>query len=437
MKDLETQELGSTPKTISGIDTLYYFYETNEQYDDLFLDILDQYEESKARFEKRDLKYENKDINVLINKQTFFFNGKAQGFYWFTHIDSYFTIGFKDYKTNRGLNDIQVQLDARGIYFLGIKFLIQYIDAILVDYITGHKPITRADLNIFVQSDLSWIDKTMFVTRKRKYETLIKERANKHKLETLYIGKRPFLLRLYDKRAELKKSKKKDMMYFHFLSNGFERTKDIYNIEFEMHRDYLKTFKIDTVDDLLSGAEALFKECLNGIRMVDLSSITDNTKEMKNKHRAKTHPLWEHLEKSYILKEFFEIQAPIERIKRKSYKYTIVEAIKDTIAVARKFHIHGGVIDEMFFKDVLDEFKKNHINSIKDKQGVKLVYENVTTQINPRDLDDLELQKYILKLKEDLDSSSDLDIQVLIKKYENAYIELKTRGLDNPCEYPF
>ena len=143
--------------TIAGIDTLYYFYETNEVYDDLFLDILNQLDEVKARYEKRDIRYENKDIRVLINKQAFIFNGKAQGFYWFSHIDSYATIGFKDYMTNIGLNDIQVQLDANGIYTLGLKSLIQYMDDLLALYITGHKPLTRVDLNIFVESNLSWM----------------------------------------------------------------------------------------------------------------------------------------------------------------------------------------------------------------------------------------------------------------------------------------
>lgn len=39
-------------KMIHGIDTLYYYCETNENYDDLFLDILDQVEEKKASSKK-------------------------------------------------------------------------------------------------------------------------------------------------------------------------------------------------------------------------------------------------------------------------------------------------------------------------------------------------------------------------------------------------
>lgn len=59
----EKNIINNTPKTISGIDTLYYFYESNDSYDDLFLDIVDQMDEATGKFEKRDIAYSNKDIN--------------------------------------------------------------------------------------------------------------------------------------------------------------------------------------------------------------------------------------------------------------------------------------------------------------------------------------------------------------------------------------
>ena len=40
----------SNIKKIFGIDTLYFFFETNDNYDELYLDILDQLEDIKAKF---------------------------------------------------------------------------------------------------------------------------------------------------------------------------------------------------------------------------------------------------------------------------------------------------------------------------------------------------------------------------------------------------
>lgn len=421
----------NTPKTISGIDTLYYFYETNENYDDLFLEILDQYEDAKGAFEKREIVYEKKDIKISISNIAFYFNGKDMGFYWFTQADDFFTIGFKDSKINRGLNDIQVQFNAIGIYMLGIPILLQYVDALLKDYVTGYRPITRVDLNIFVQSDLSWIDKTMFVTRKRRYTTLYKEVANKHKLETLYIGKKPFLLRLYDKREELKKSHKRDMMFHHFMINGFDVSLPIFNVEFEIHRDTLKEFKIDTVDDMLERAVGLFQYSMNAIRMVDLTTFTDNTQDAKNKNRALTHPLWAHLTNAYQLQEFFAIDAPLERIKRKNYLYTIENALTEVVTLLKKCYIHNVIVDEMFMMDALKAFKRTirpHKDVIINFQPEKKVL-----------LCDMAIGELVseIRLVESEMIKDDLDLGVLIKQHKILYQELERRGINSLDEEVF
>jgi len=431
--------INNTPKTISGIDTLYYFYESNDLYDDLFLEIVDQIEESKGRFEKRDIAYSNKDIKIQINKQAFTFNGKAQGFFWLTHIDEYFTIGFKDRLTNRGLNDIQIQLNANGIYTIGLKTLLQYVDDLLTGYITGHKPLTRIDLNIFVQADLSWISKEMFVARKRSYISIFKEIANKHKLQTLYIGKKPFLLRLYNKIEELHNSKKKEMMFEYFLNNGFDSLANVFNIEFEMHRDYFKSFKIDTVDDLLQRAELLFQDCLNAVRLVDLSTITDNTIDFKNKNRALTHPLWEHLNNSYKLNDFLALEAPLERIKRKSYRYTIEEAIKEQYALAKKAYIHNIQVDEQFYSEVLEYYHQKTKSVYSDITSLKkedIDFNNPSVDINIKTLSNLDLEKYLFITEQDM-NNSDLDFGVLIKRHQIIHLELKSRGIDKPLECVF
>lgn len=431
-------QINNTPKTISGIDTLYYFYESNDLYDDLFLDVIDQLEDAKGRFEKRDLAYSNKDIKIQINKQAFTFNGKAQGFFWFTHIDEYFTIGFKDRLTNRGLNDVQLQLNANGIYTIGLKTLLRYVDDLLAGYITGHKPLTRVDLNIFVQADLSWISKEMFVARKRSYTSIFKEIATKHQLQTLYIGKKPFLLRLYNKIEELKSSKKKEMMFEYFLNNDFDSLQNVFNIEFEIHRDYFKTFKIDTVDDLLLRAEMLFEDCLNAIRLVDLSTITDNTVDSKNKNRALTHPLWEHLSTSYKLNDFLALEAPLERIKRKSYRYTIEEAIEEHFILAKKAYIHNIIVDEQFYSEVIEYYlqkTKRVLNTPLIENSTD--FYNPSVDINIKTLSDLDLEKYLFILEQDMNNNCELDLGVLIKKHHLVYIELKARGIEKPLECVF
>lgn len=430
------------PKVISGIDTLYYFYGSNDLYDDFFVDILDQLEDSKGRFDKRDISYSNKDLKVAISSQVFEFNGKAQGFYWFTHLDNFLTVGFKDNLTNRGLNDIQVQFTAVGLYTIGLKALLRYADDIFKEVTTGHKPITRVDLNMFVQSDLSWLDKDMFVSRKRQYTTHLKEVSSKYKLQTLYIGKEPFLLRLYDKKEELKTSKKSEMMYEYFLNHGFNREGDIFNIEFEMHRKYLKTFNIDTVDDLLGHAEKLFPEAMDAIRLVDLSTISENAVNTMNRYKAQTHPLWQYMSDSYKLKDFLALDMPLERLKRKNYSYSIEDSMKEQVLLARKAYIHNIVIDWQYYDEVLEAFHKSKepkdtgIKPKEAKQELVIVYEAIEEAVNVQELDDIELEKYI-KTLEFYMADPDLDLHVLIKKHQLACIELEFRGKTQQLEFPF
>ncbi|PHS56145.1 MAG: hypothetical protein COB17_10285 [Sulfurimonas sp.] len=376
----------------------------------------------------------------------FEFNGKAQGFYWFTHFDNYLTVGFKDHLENRALNDIQVQFTANGIYTLGLKSLLKYTDDIFKDIITGYKPITRVDLNVFVQADLSWLSKDMFVSRKRKYTTHFKEVSSKYKLQTLYIGTAPFLLRLYDKKEELKNSKKSEMMYEYFLNNGFNKEDDIFNIEFEMHRKHLKIYNILTVDDLLGSAEKLFRESMDSIRLVDIDTITEASKNSANRYKADTHPLWQHISDSYKLKDFLSIEAPLERLKRKSYSYSIEEAIQEHVSLAKKYYIHNGVIDEQFYDEVLEAFSKSkepvhittpsiHTNE-EDKKELIITHENILDSVNLKELNNMELEKYIKTLESNM-SKPDLDFHLIIKQHQTALIEFKFRGIAKQEEIVF
>ena len=341
------------PKVISGIDTLYYFYESNENYPNFFADILQQLEDNKKQLDSQKVAYENKDLRVTINKHIFDFSGRAQGFYWFNHFENFFSVGLKDSLVNVGVHDIQIQLNAIGIYKLGLKNLLHYADEIFKNFITGYKPVTRADLNIFVQSDVSWLHKDMFVSRKRKYATHSKEVSSKYRLQTLYIGQVPFKLRLYDKQEELKSSSKKEMMYQYFKNNGLSVEDEIFNIEFELHRKFMRSYSIDSVDDLLIVAETLFKECMSAIRLVILESISANSIQSSNRYKAQTHPLWQYMSDSYHLKEFLSAHKPLLKIKRPKYLYTVEQAIAEHVKLAHRVSSKEVIVDEQFYSEVL------------------------------------------------------------------------------------
>ena len=356
-------------KKVFGIDSLYFFFETNENYDDLFLEILDQLEEVKGKFEKREVEFDNKDLLIRVEDIQLTFLGEQEGFYWFKDANSLFRIGFKDRLTNRGLNDIRVQLEGNGIYTIGINPIIKLLKDFLSEYISDYAPVTRADLNCFIQYDLSFIKKDMFSTRKRKYST-INEIGDANTTQTIYIGKEPFKLRLYNKSLELKKSKKYEVMNEYFANNDFDLEEQIFNIEFQMNRGHLKQFNIHTIEDLLSNANNLFKEAMEDIRLLDVDSVSSE-RLVNNKYQAQTHPIWEEVKNEYDLKEFLQVDFPLERLKRKVSVYDDNKFECEFIVLLRKAFINNLNLDSSYVDDLYRKAKDSLTKTTSEKEMKK------------------------------------------------------------------
>lgn len=440
-------------KYICGIDTLYYFCESSLNYDDLYLDILDQIECIKGKFEKKEIEYSNADITININDIALDSLGKAEGYYWFRDINEFFKIGFKDTLTNRGLHDIRVQLLGNGIYTIGIKSLIAFIDVMLEGYITKERPITRIDLNCFIQYDLGFIDKSMFVTRKRNYAS-IAEIGNANAIQTLYVGKPPFRLRLYNKSLELKQSKKSELMEEYFVINGFDLVQPIFNVEFEMHRSHLRAFSIITVEDALQNAQKLFEQAMDDIRLIDLNTISAKDIENNTKNRAKSLPIWDFIKENYSIEDFLQVTSPLQRIKRKAYIYDDTSFTKEHKLLIRKGLINSVPITKELLTQNLDETifelheptnppsnpshypkgfipleikqsdgTKQHFRLLKNGQLIKPINVLSVTRLS-----DFELLQYLDDVTADFQKEN-VDFNETHKRYNIAYDEAVRRKL--------
>lgn len=358
-------------KKIFGIDSLYYYKVSNNLYNELLNNIENQIEEKIQYFENNNLTYEYKDIVININNSSFNYLGKNMGFTWLRDSNEYFRIGFKGKKINPTQHSTRVQLQAVGIYTIGIKSLIEHIDELLKEYCTLEKPITRADLNCFIQYDFKFLKKDMFVTKKKTYST-INEIGNANETQTITIGKAPFKLRIYDKRLELKSSEKKELMDKYFFTHGFNLHDPVSNVEFELHRAYLKTFNILDVQDLLCNANKLFKDCMDQIKLIDVDSISDNAIKNNNKHRAEVLPIWKDIKDEYCIDNFIQNDSPLRKFKREKTIYDDYKFEKEFKELIRKAFTNRVPMDQKYlfylYKDaVLHENKnKDHIEQLKD-----------------------------------------------------------------------
>jgi len=433
-------------KSICGIDTLYYFAESNEEYDSFFFELKELLEEKISPFVKNEIRFNNSDMVIDIEGFSLVYLGKPEGFYMFRDSLGLFRVGFKDRYTNRGLHDIRVQLEAYGIYTLGLKPLLEYVNAnFLAPITTGHFPVSRSDLNCFINCDLSpYMHKEHFSTKKRRFLEYSKTIESTTTKESFYIGKSPFMLRVYDRLKELNSADKdkKEALLNHLIAYGeLDISKPVFNIEFELHRAYLKRFAIDSIEHLLDSAKTVFNECLEEIRLINLDSISKNDMNNGHKYRASTHPLWQHIGESYAIKDFLSIDSPIECIKRKQTGYSLDSAFLEHLHLFKKANIYNIYISSDFYREVRSVGKKllEHKRSQKTKEEPWLVVEfhSKDTEVEKYRLingelikpitsksiawlSDLELYNYKDKLKGELDNpfSNKEDIGARLKVVE-------------------
>ena len=433
-----------------GIDTCYYFAESNENYDNFFLDLLDQIEDKKSLFERREIEYNNNDIVIELNSMSLQYLNKAEGFYWFRDIDERFKIGFKDENKNKKLHNIRVQLQGIGIYSLGIKPLLSLInDDLLKDITSGLFLMTRVDINCFVNYDFSFVDKSMFATKKTKYYT-IAEHGSATKTQTIYVGQNPFMLRLYNKTLELSKSKKQELMYEYFQTNGLNTEELIFNVEFQMHRDHLRAYEVNTLEDLLCNANTLFKKAMADIRLLDITTLSDKAIKNNTKNRTKSHEVWSYIKENFDIKEFLQLDTPLQRVKRKSYIYDLDKFIQETQTLLKKGIAHHIGIVPQLLSNITFEFLKELEKQEKKRQEAnakKINYIPVTIEGDSKDyrllpngeliepikcvsfkeLGDYELDKEIYRLEAQLAFDKDIDKKFVQKKLEIALDEQKSR----------
>lgn len=127
--------------------------------------------------------------------------------------------------------------------------------------------ITRVDLNTMIDFNMSFFSSG-------KYREYMKCRSKKGAsewgekgTETIYFGdkrsRKMILARIYDKRKEVSKSKKQ------YMISEYDSWKDITSVEFELHRDGLKRWGINTIDNLMDRMYWLWKKCTDWLCFKD------------------------------------------------------------------------------------------------------------------------------------------------------------------------
>ena len=430
----------NTPQ-ISGIDALYYFAQSGGGYDNYFMNVIDQIEDKKAEFTALNYAYDDNDIIITLNDIDVKYSGMGRdGFLWFNH--EFFRVGFKDAEKSMNIHNIRVQLNAIGIYTLGIKSLVEYINTKLLKgslLPTNYFPVTRIDVNMFIQHNFNYLTKEIILSKKKSHSANIGERSNGYELDTYYVGKKPFLLRIYNKLKELETASttKTELMRNYFLINNLDTRKSIFNIEFEYHREILKQYDIDTIEDALSRSRRLFEMGCDAVKLIDVSELTKEQLNSPNKRRAPLLPIWEYVSTSYDNEEFMQIETPLEKIEKISYRYSLEDARKSLKRIMTRLILHHNTPTLFYFYELLQNSREEFAQRQKFKDMQEEYKHDISTfKEDLKGYSDDGLQNFEKRLSEEMQGVNIEDKQYdeLIKAYNELHDELTSRGL---IEFPF
>jgi hypothetical protein len=230
-------------------------------------------------------------------------------------------VGFKNLNTRDNLDSIQVQMDT---YYMNTTGILQsYYDVVeqieALGLQVGKSKISRIDLNSYVYGyDFSYLEYFYFSTLIRS-NTKIYNGA-KDRLETFYLGSRssgaPYM-RIYNKWSELM-AKDEDQQKQSLIRYKFhlDMDKPLWNVEFELKREFLKSYKIDTVEDCLQSVNVLHSELMKRIRLMTQKRKVDEN----HSDRIPTAPIWETIGTNY---NFQDSNVPLDKLPAIKYSKDI------------------------------------------------------------------------------------------------------------------
>lgn len=256
------------------------------------------------------------------------------------------------------------------------------IDLPFSDDITKYH-INRADVTHIYKSPVDYLNGYGIISRYRKVTTIEENR----RVETKYLGSRNSgnMVRWYNKTKELKS--KEDYKKINLIHNYFGGIDDLYTIELELRRDYLKRNNIDTLQDLKK-VYALYKDNIGSMRIYKDTEVNKRHIELKNYDRIVTLKIAEYVKydrpktdkKAPSRKYFIErFERSFKRFSNSSYDMGFSEKMSLINAL-------GNIVFDRELKEV--EF---YIEDCEEITATNEMYQKITL-LRDNQSDDLEIE---------------------------------------------
>lgn len=304
-------------ESVCGLDALYFYIKVNYfDYSDFFLNYL-----TRGLLESEEFTLLSKDYNSQFTYFQHNANILKNSDEGICPIQKIARIGFKNLNKKDNLDSIVIQMESNVLQQFNISDIKDYFTNLFQQF--ALEPLkfqlSRVDINTYVfDYDFSWINYGYFSTKLKKNEPI----NNGNKLETFNLGSRGngLFLRIYDKIKQLKTLEysegniKEHLIGLKYLYKykKLPDYKSLWNVELELRREQLKTYRIDTLDDLEKNVNSLFKVIFSkSIRLLEEEQDMLNN----NNNRILTHSVWSHIINEYDYNGFPVVELDKEKLK--------------------------------------------------------------------------------------------------------------------------
>lgn len=262
-----------------GVDSLYMSF-WGRLRDGLYSELV-----KKKLFAQSEKVQEQIQAVMSIGEHHFVVKDKGTKFYSFILADNWFHIQISE-SDRKILPTIYVQIKSELLNCHGFDNTVTEIRNIvtsLMDKI-DKESISRVDIFIDFLTDVSFeaIDRSSWVRRAENFHFY----CDGDIFTGITIGQGGDIsARLYDKTVEIIKSRK-DFFKTIWQKQGWQEGQQVWRLEFQLKRNFLKQMSVVTIDDLKVIINDIWQHCTHEwLRL----SVDDGT---KNKSRWETHPLW-------------------------------------------------------------------------------------------------------------------------------------------------
>jgi hypothetical protein len=330
----------------------------------LNIDIIPYLEKQKSEAKSNTTLNMNYKHIIQIGDQSFqLLSNGSKGYAYILHNDAYEIKISQHRSTNENFYPVFIKIKQESLWSKGVHGSWNTINEWISKNIGEIKANKVSRIDICCHTDELELQDNDIETFEGKYhlDTIYRY---KRKISTMCFGSGTtgkIICRIYDKTLEVTQKRQKLWFFDIWNSKGLNPDK-VWNVEFEINRDFLKEVKLDSVEDTLSNLKTLWKYCTQSWlvkKQLDRTRIENCTTDQR----------WESLQHAY---DSFEGKGLVTR--EKQMEKSAMALIPGTIGHITSFGARADITD------INKLFEMIKSQGVKYLHGKDMNYEDAITE---------------------------------------------------------